>query len=64
MDNKIPHILIVDDDANLLTTMSDILKMKGFEPFIAPDGAAALAQLEKHILIWRWLTCVLRICRG
>ena len=46
MNNKIPHILIVDDDANLLATMSDILKLKGFDPVIAQTGGAALAQLE------------------
>jgi len=48
MDNKIPHILIVDDDPNLLGTLRDILKLKGFEPVIASTGAAALAQLEQH----------------
>jgi len=48
MDNKIPHILIVDDDANLLATMSDILKLKGFDPFIAQTGVMALAQIEEH----------------
>ena len=46
MDNIIPHILIVDDDPNLLTTMSDILKLKGFDPVITQTGGAALAQLE------------------
>jgi PAS domain S-box-containing protein len=48
MDNEIPHILIVDDDANLLSTMSDILRLKGFEPVVAQTGAAALVQLEGH----------------
>ena len=48
MDNKIPHILIVDDDANLLETMSDILKLKGFEPVTAQTGGMALELLEKH----------------
>jgi PAS domain S-box-containing protein len=47
MDNKIPHILIVDDDADLLATMSSILKMKGFEPATAQTEGAALAQLEE-----------------
>ena len=46
MDKQIPRILIVDD-ATLLATMSDILKLKGFETFAAQMGSEALAQFEK-----------------
>ncbi|MBI5954823.1 MAG: response regulator [Chloroflexi bacterium] len=48
MEKTNPRILIVDDDANLLATMSDILKIKGFEPVIARTGRAALAQIETY----------------
>ncbi len=48
MDNKIPHILIVDDDADLLVTMTDILKIMGFESTSAQTGSAALTQIESR----------------
>ena len=44
MEPKTLHILLVDDDTNLLATMGDILKAKGFEPVTAKTGAAALAR--------------------
>ncbi|MBN1900254.1 PAS domain S-box protein [Candidatus Sumerlaeota bacterium] len=37
-----PHILIVDDDAHFGKTLSDILILKGYEPFVAQQGKAAL----------------------
>ena len=46
MEPRILRILLVDDDTNLLATMSDILKLKGFEPIPVETGAAALAQIE------------------
>jgi two-component system CheB/CheR fusion protein len=48
MNRKIPRILIVDDDSDLLATMSDILKMRGFESVSAQTGNAALAQFEDY----------------
>ena len=48
MDSKILHILLVDDDPNLLATMRDILNVKGFEPILVGTGAAALAQIEQQ----------------
>ena len=48
MEPKILRILLVDDDPNLLATMSDILKVKGFEPIPVGTGAAALAQTEQQ----------------
>ena len=52
METKTLHILIVDDDPNLLATMRDILKAKGFEPVPVKTAAAALAQAEQGILTW------------
>ena len=47
MDNKLPRILIVDDDTSLLVTMVDILKGKGYEPISVQTGAAALARVDQ-----------------
>ena len=44
MGSKTLQVLLVDDDTNLLATMSDILKVKGFEPVPVSTGAAALAR--------------------
>jgi DNA-binding NtrC family response regulator len=43
-------ILIIDDDLNIRKTLSDILRIKGYEPFIAKDGAEGLAVLEKEAI--------------
>jgi diguanylate cyclase (GGDEF)-like protein/PAS domain S-box-containing protein len=48
MDNHIPRILLVDDDLNLLKTLSEILKAKGFESILAQTGGAALTQIEQQ----------------
>jgi two-component system cell cycle sensor histidine kinase/response regulator CckA len=48
MNNEMPHILIVDDDINLLKTMSDILEVKGFKAHLAQTGRQALALIEKR----------------
>jgi PAS domain S-box-containing protein len=42
MQGKEPRILLVDDDQNLLTSLSDILNFKGFETLRAPTGEKAL----------------------
>src|ERR1035437_7938586 len=44
MELKPLQILLVDDDPNLLATMRDSLKAKGFEPILARTGTLALAQ--------------------
>lgn len=50
MDKQSPRILIVDDDPNMIGTISDILKAKGFEPIRAMSGGEALAQIqEQHV---------------
>ncbi|MCL7488374.1 MAG: diguanylate cyclase [Desulfobulbaceae bacterium] len=45
MKQKI-KILIVDDDLNLRKTLADILRIKGYEPFVAGRGAEAIAAAE------------------
>ena len=44
MEPRPLHVLLVDDDPNLLATMGDILKAKGFEPIPVRTASAALAQ--------------------
>jgi signal transduction histidine kinase len=41
-------ILVVDDDANLRRTLSDILRAKGYLPVPAKDGGEALAACERE----------------
>lgn len=43
---KIPHVLIVDDDPNLLMTLGEILNARGFESVCVPTGGAALKTLQ------------------
>ena len=42
MQGKDSKILLVDDDQNLLTSLSDILTYKGFATLRAPTGGKAL----------------------
>ena len=48
MENQVPCILIVDDDPNLIGSISDILSAKGFEAIAALTGASALASIKQH----------------
>lgn len=41
-------ILVVDDDPNLRKTLSDILRIKGYEIAIAANGAEAIAVAERE----------------
>lgn len=43
-----PRILVVDDDPNLRKTLSDILKVKGYETTVAAEGAEAIAAAERE----------------
>ena len=43
-----PAILIIDDDPNVRKTLTDILKLKGYEPFVAKDGVEGLALLRQQ----------------
>lgn len=47
MDDKKNPILIVDDDVHLRRTISDVLSLKGFIPFIAENGRQALDQIQQ-----------------
>lgn len=42
-----PRILIIDDDPNLRKTLSDILRIKGYETLTAENGGAGLAVLQE-----------------
>jgi len=42
------RILIVDDDRGMVTTLSDILELRGWETINAFDGEAAIALAETH----------------
>ncbi|NOT06559.1 MAG: PAS domain S-box protein [Anaerolineales bacterium] len=48
MDNNTPHLLLVDDDLNLLETLGEIFKVKGFEVICSQTGEAALAYVERQ----------------
>lgn len=41
-------VLIVDDEVNLLKTLSDILTSNGYEVAVAKDGPSALSLIEKN----------------
>lgn len=48
MSEKKVTILIVDDDVNLLDTLSDILEDKGFDVVTASDGPTAIEEVKKR----------------
>ncbi len=41
-------ILIVDDDANILFLISEVLTRNGYEPLMAYSGASALELVKNH----------------
>lgn len=41
-------ILVVDDEPNIVMTLEYFLRRKGFEVYIARNGAEALAAIEEH----------------
>jgi len=47
--NSTPHILLVDDDPNLLETLGEILRVKGFDPVLAQTGALALTYTRREV---------------
>ena len=47
MKNK-TSILLIDDDIGMRKTLLDILKAKGYETFVAGDGAQGLAFLQEN----------------
>ncbi len=48
MEGKMTKVLLLDDDPNLRSVLSDILKVKGFEAILVESGELALALLEKQ----------------
>lgn len=42
-----PTILVVDDDASVVSLMADLLEVDGFTVVGAPDGYAALRELDR-----------------
>jgi len=50
-------VLVVDDDADIADSISDVLRASGYTPIIAANGDAALAQSEGGVamvlLDWR-----------
>ncbi len=49
MVKKSLRILIVDNDANLRTTLFDILKIKGYAPISVSQGKEALVKVAEEI---------------
>jgi diguanylate cyclase (GGDEF)-like protein/PAS domain S-box-containing protein len=47
MEGKV-KVLVVDDDANLRKTLADILRVKGYEPLSAGNGAEAFDLLKRQ----------------
>lgn len=45
-----PRILVVDDDANLRKTLSDILQVKGYEVAVAGTGAEGIAEAKRDFV--------------
>ena len=48
MSNR-PHVLIVEDDAELRASMADLLKSDGYEIDLATNGAEAINHLETAV---------------
>ena len=45
-----PSLLIVDDDEVMRETLSDVLRKKGYEVFVASSGNDALSAIRKNII--------------
>lgn len=45
---KRPAVLIIDDDPGLRRTLADILRLKGYEPMAARDGAEGIVLLAQN----------------
>lgn len=46
--NDKPRILVVDDDPNVRKTLTDILRIKGYEAASAESGAAGIAEAQRN----------------
>lgn len=48
MKEHIPRILIVDDERDVCTALSFLVKAEGFKALVATDGATALKMIRSH----------------
>ena len=48
MENR-PHIMVVDDDHDMLKIVSRALELEGFESSTAADGSSALALMDERM---------------
>ena len=48
MTEEILYFLLVDDEKKFLDTISDRIRLKGFEPLLATSGKEALEMARKH----------------
>ena len=48
MENR-PHIMVVDDDYDMLKIVSRALELEGFESSTAADGSSALALMDERM---------------
>ena len=48
ISKKNPHVLIVDDDSNLLMTLGEILNARGFESVCVSSGGGALKAIKSQ----------------
>src|SRR5277367_5425060 len=46
--NAIPHILVVDDDKDILSLLTTFFRKHAYPVTVAPDGAAMFDALEAH----------------
>jgi two-component system response regulator AtoC len=45
-----PALLVVDDDRTMRETLSDVLRRRGYDIFLAPSGNDALSVIRKNII--------------
>lgn len=48
MSKKGPHILVVDDDPDILASLRGHLRQQGYEVYTAPEGEEALEIIAQH----------------
>ncbi len=48
MSKKGAHILVVDDDSGILTTLRNALETNGYEVYTAKSGSEALEKIARH----------------
>ncbi|MBC7932561.1 MAG: response regulator, partial [Rubrivivax sp.] len=42
------RLLVVDDEENIVLTISEVLRLEGYEVDVASSGSEAVGQLEQH----------------